>query len=57
MEKNVKKIRKNIDLSPDAVKTITKTAVDKGTTCKELMEKILETYAINKDIQNLVNHT
>ncbi len=57
MEKNIKEIRKNIDLSPETVKTITKKAVDKGTTCKELMEKILENYAINTDIQNLIKHT
>lgn len=38
-------IRKNIDLSADAVKAITIEAAKKGTNFKNLSEKILEDFA------------
>lgn len=39
-----KKQRKNIDLSRECVKRLSKIAIDKGTTFKQFAEKILSEY-------------
>lgn len=37
--------RKNLDLTEDCIKEITKEAIDKGTDFKNLAQEILETHA------------
>jgi hypothetical protein len=41
---NEKRIRKNIDLSEDCVKRLSKIAIDKGTDFKNFSQQILEKY-------------
>lgn len=42
----MKKVRKNIDLSAEAVRSISVEAAKKGTNFKNLSEQILEDYAV-----------
>lgn len=45
-------VRKNIDLSADAVRSITVEAAKKGTNFKNLAEQVLEDYAVRLAIKD-----
>ena len=44
---------KNLEIDKDAIKIISKRAIDEGTDFKNLSEKVLEDYANNKIISKL----
>lgn len=49
---NVEKKRKNIDLTEDCIKNISKLAIDKGTNFKTLAQEILEEYSQKRKEKN-----